>query len=288
MLYFEDFSGVHGVIRSNPAFYVNDRNFIFETFNSITSKAYFEASGAISYTDGSSNYTFETEMSSSGFSNISSVLRGSLCDKFDEVKECSLTLNFIYKYPGEYSRCNKARDVRLWYNSITGRMYLSKTAKRLLYIADALPAVSCTLAELLENVTFESASCAGIAESDLYFAYDYIDFFNTHMSKQLVFKGNFFSWPVSTKVTNILEYLSEDNTRKGIAVGVLQSGELCFLTRDDIQSNVLSSNALGVQYIYAECFDAVTRATWDGSEVCAVPLALDSIGYVKKCLGGDK
>lgn len=60
------------------------------------------------------------------------------------------------------------------------------------------------------------------------------------------------------------------------------------ITGDDIRRNVLSSNALGLVYIYTERINAVTRARWDGTEVCAVPLAIDVVDHVKRCLGAVK
>lgn len=82
--------------------------------------------------------------------------------------------------------------------------------------------------------------------------------------------------------------VSESNMQRSVAVGVTRDGNLCFLTGDDIRRNVLSSNALGLVYIYTECIDAVTRARWDGTEVCAVPLAIDVVDHVKRCLGAVK
>lgn len=149
MLYFEDFAGCRRLVSSNTAFLVSDRDFIFETFNALTRKSYFEAEGTISYVDGADDYTFKTKTLSPGFSNISDLLKGPLCERFDRIRECSMKIDFIYKYPGEYRRDHKARDVRLWYNSITGRMYMSENAKRLLYLSDTLPAVSCELEEML-------------------------------------------------------------------------------------------------------------------------------------------
>ena len=199
-----------------------------------------------------------------------------------------MKVDFVYKYPGEYRRDHKARDVRLWYNSITGRMYLSENAKRLLYLSDTLPAVSCELEEMLGHTVFEEVSCAGITESDRSFVSKYLRLFNTRVKDRMVFKGNFFSWPASPTVIEMLPYLSESNMQRSVAVGVTRDGNLCFLTGDDIRRNVLSSNALGLVYIYTECIDAVTRARWDGTEVCAVPLAIDVVDHVKRCLGAVK
>lgn len=285
MLYFEDFAGCRRLVSSNTAFLVSDRDFIFETFNALTRKSYFEAEGTISYVDGADDYTFKTKTLSPGFSNISDLLKGPLCEQFDRIRECSMKIDFIYKYPGEYRRDHKARDVRLWYNSITGRMYLSENAKRLLYLTDTLPAVSWELEEMLEHITFEAVSCAGITDSDRSFVSKYLRLFNTHVKDRMVFKGNFFSLPVQPKVLKMLPYLSESNLQESVAVGITRSGSLCFLTGDDIRRNILSSNALELVYIYTACIDAVTRATWDGTEVCAVPLAIDSVGYVRRCLG---
>lgn len=288
MLYFEDFAGCRGLVSSNTAFLVSDRDFIFETFNALTRKSYFEAEGTISYVDGSDDYTFKTETLTSGFSDIHDLLKGPLCEQFDRIRECSMKVDFVYKYPGECRRDFKARDVRLWYNSITGRMYLSENAKRLLYLSDTLPAVSCALEEMLGHTVFEEVNCAGITESDRSFVSKYLRLFNTRVKDRVIFKGNFFSWPAPPKVVEVLPYLSESNMQRSIAVGVTQGGNLCFLTGDDIRRNVLSSNALGLVYIYTECLDAVTRARWDGTEVCAVPLAIESVSYLKRCLGAVK
>ncbi len=288
MLYFEDFAGCRGLVSSNTAFLVSDRDFIFETFNALTRKSYFEAEGTISYVDGADDYTFKTKTLSPGFSNISDLLKGPLCEQFDRIRECSMKVDFVYKYPGECRRDFKARDVRLWYNSITGRMYLSENAKRLLYLSDTLPAVSCALEEMLGHTVFEEVNCAGITESDRSFVSKYLRLFNTRVKDRAVFKGNFFSWPAPPKVVEVLPYLSESNMQRSVAVGVTQGGNLCFLTGDDIRRNVLSSNALGLVYIYTECLDAVTRARWDGTEVCAVPLAIESVSYLKRCLGAVK
>ena len=288
MLYFEDFAGCRELVCSNTAFLVRDRDFIFETFAALTRKAYFEAEGTISYVDGVDDYTFKTETPSPGFSNIYDLLKGPLCEQFDRILECSMKVDFIYKYPGECRRDHKARDVRLWYNSITGRMYMSENAKRLLYLSDTLPAVSCELEEMLGHTVFEEVSCAGITESDRSFVSKYLRLFNTRVKDRMVFKGRFFSWPAPPTVIEMLPYLSESNMQRSLAVGVTLDGSLCFLTGEDIRRNALSSNALGLVYIYTECMDAVTRAKWDGTEVCAVPLAIDVVDHVKRCLGAGK
>lgn len=288
MLYFEDFAGCRELVCSNTAFLVRDRDFIFETFAALTRKAYFEAEGTISYVDGANDYTFKTKTPSPGFSDISDLLKGPLCEQFDRIRECSMKIDFIYKYPGEYRRDHKARDVRLWYNSITGRMYLSENAKRMLYLSDTLPAVSCELEEMLGHTVFEEVSCAGITDSDRSFVSAYLRVFNTRVKDRMVFKGSFFSWPAPPTVIEMLPYLSESNMQKSLAVGVTLDGSLCFLTGEDIRRNALSSNALGLVYIYTECMDAVTRAKWDGTEVCAVPLAIDVVNHVKRCLGAVK
>lgn len=288
MLYFEDFAGCRRLVSSNTAFLVSDRDFIFETFNALTRKSYFEAEGTISYVDGADDYTFKTKTLSPGFSNISDLLKGPLCERFDRIRECSMKIDFIYKYPGEYRRDHKARDVRLWYNSITGRMYMSENAKRLLYLSDTLPAVSCELEEMLGHTVFEEVSCAGITESDRSFVSKYLRLFNTRVKDRMVFKGRFFSWPAPPTVIEMLPYLSESNMQRSLAVGVTLDGSLCFLTGEDIRRNALSSNALGLVYIYTERINAVTRARWDGTEVCAVPLAIDVVDHVKRCFGAVK
>lgn len=135
---------------------------------------------------------------------------------------------------------------------------------------------------------FEEVSCAGITESDRSFVSKYLRLFNTRVKDRMVFKGRFFSWPAPPTVIEMLPYLSESNMQRSLAVGVTLDGSLCFLTGEDIRRNALSSNALGLVYIYTECMDAVTRAKWDGTEVCAVPLAIDVVDHVKRCLGAVK
>lgn len=288
MLYFGDLRGCRELVSSGTAFLVSDRDFILKTFTALTRKDYFEAEGTISYVDEVDDYTFKTTVSTSGRTDISDLLRGPLCEQFGRIRECSMKVDFIYKYPGEYRRDHKARDVRLWYNSVTGRMYMSENAKRLLYLADTLPAVSYELEEMLGHTVFEEVSCAGITDADRSLVSKYLRVFNMRVKDRMIFKGNFFSWPASSLLCEVLPYLSGSNMQKSVAVGVTRDGNLCFLTGEDIRRNVASSNALGLVYIYTECLDAVTRARWDGTEVCAVPLAVDSVNYVKRCLGASK
>lgn len=266
---------------ADDCFYVNDIDFIMATFNALAFKKYYNANLNIIYNDDNTKQ-FSTVILNNGRTNLMEIMSDNVLTHFTEIKEFFIELNFKYKHKGEAIRERNASHIKLWYNSKSGRLYMTEKSKRILYIQDCLLSFSYELRELLDDIDFILVNIPKKLQYSYNLYVNILKQFEVNKIFLIHYKGNYNT--EDKKFFSLLPYLDPNNYSNYIALGDDTFGECYTLTGADILHNIKNNN-LNLNNIYCISTDAIIKLDWSCNNITVLPLAVDSVSYIKKLLG---